>query len=348
MDVPKTQRALVIHDFAKGPVLETNYPVKEPGVGEVLINIKYSGVCHSDVELSEGKSIIPISLPHVCGHEATGVVAKVGENVKDLKVGDKVGIMMTFFTCQNCEYCKLACEFQCVDLKLAAIHVHGTYQEYTVVAAHHVHKLPENVDLTKAAPLHCAGVTVYRALKESNVKPGQFVVITGAAGGLGSFALQFAKAMGMRVIALDLGAEKKQHCLDLGAEHFIDASQPNVIEQIVGLTHGGPHGVVHVATATKPVEDSILYIRKRGTIVVVGLPRNPILNINIMFVVAKAIVLKGSMLGNRKDMDEVIEFFARGVINVPVKVMGLGDVPDVLKQLHDSKVVGRIVVDPKK
>ena len=189
---------------------------------------------------------------------------------------------------------------------------------------------------------------MYRALKESEVKPGQFVVITGAAGGLGSFALQFAKAMGMRIIAVDLGAEKKQHCLDLGAEYFVNATESNVIEQIVGFTNGGPHGVVHVATATKPVSDSILYVRKRGTVVVVGLPRNPVLDINIMILVAKAITLKGSILGNRKDMDEAIEFFARGVINVPVKVMGLSDVPEILKMLHENKVTGRIVVDPKK
>lgn len=98
MDVPKTQRALVIHDFAKGPVLETDYPVREPGVGEVLVNVKFSGVCHSDVELSEGKSVIPIPVPMVCGHEATGVVAKVGESVKDLKVGDRVGVMVSNLT----------------------------------------------------------------------------------------------------------------------------------------------------------------------------------------------------------------------------------------------------------
>src|SRR5690606_37452909 len=113
------------------------------------------------------------------------------------------------------------------------------------------------------------GVTVYRALKESNVKTGQFVVITGAAGGLGYFALQFGRAMGMRPIAVDLGEEKRQHCLDLGAEYFFDAAQPDLVKQMMSVTNGGPHGVVNVATATKPVEDSMLYIRKRGTIVVV-------------------------------------------------------------------------------
>ncbi|KAE9548420.1 hypothetical protein FO519_008372 [Halicephalobus sp. NKZ332] len=348
MEVPKTQRALVIHEFAKGQVLETNFPVKEPGIGEVLVNIKFSGVCHSDVELSEGRLPIPVTLPVICGHEATGVVVKVGENVTNFKVGDTVGIMMMFSSCQDCEYCKVANEFHCKDLKLAAIHTHGTFQEYTVVSARHVHKIPDNVDLSKAAPLHCAGVTVYRALKESSVKPGQFVVITGAAGGLGSFGLQFARTMGMRVIAVDLGEEKRQHCLDLGAEHFIDAAKPDFIEQVVTLTNGGPHGAVHVATATKPVEDSFLYLRKRGTVVVVGLPRDPIFKGDIGMFVLKGITVKGSILGNRKDMDEVVEFFARGVINVPVKVMGLSDVPEILKMLHENKITGRIVVDPKK
>uniref|UniRef100_A0AC34RQ64 Enoyl reductase (ER) domain-containing protein n=1 Tax=Panagrolaimus sp. JU765 TaxID=591449 RepID=A0AC34RQ64_9BILA len=348
MNVPKTQRALVVYDFSKGPVLETNFPVQEPGHGQILVNIKYSGVCHSDVELVGGLLPVKFNLPTIGGHEAVGIVAKIGPNVTGINVGDKVGIMMTVGTCQNCEYCKTASEFFCEDIKFAAVATHGTFQEYCVISALHAHKLPDGIDLAKAAPLHCAGVTTYRALKTSQLKAGEFVVITGAAGGLGSFALQFARAMGLRPIAIDLGQEKSQHCLNLGAEMFIDASDPEIDQKIIKYTNGGAHGAINIANSTKAIENMFNYVRKSGTIVLVGLPRDPFLQVNVKLIVAKGINIKGSVLGNRKDMDEVIEFFSRGVINVPIKLMGLSDVPQILEALHQHQVTGRVVIDPSK
>ena len=191
-------------------------------------------------------------------------------------------------------------------------------------------------------------MTVYRALKESEVRPGQFVAITGAAGGLGSFALQFAKAMGMRVIALDLGAEKKQHCLDLGAEYYVDATQPNIIDQIVALTNGGPDGVVNIAPHPKPIEDAILYVKKTGTIVLVGLPDKGKFTADIFTVVLKAIKLKGTILGTRQDFEEAMMFLSRGLINIPIEIRGLSELAEILPRLDKAEIKGRVVLDTSK
>ena len=189
---------------------------------------------------------------------------------------------------------------------------------------------------------------MYRALKQSDVHAGEIVAISGAGGGLGSFAIQFAKAMGMRVLAIDVGTEKEEHCKKLGAEFFIDATSSDLVKTVIELTKGGPHGVINVATSTKPLEDAILYVRKRGTIVAIGLPHNPNFTANSYILVQRAITLKGSFIGNRKDMDEVIQFFARGHIDVPIEVHGLSELPELLKRLKKNDVKGRFVVDTSK
>ena len=190
------------------------------------------------------------------------------------------------------------------------------------------------------------GVTAYGALKKSNVKPGQFVAITGAGGGLGSFAIQYAKAMGMRVIALDIGSEKGKHCRQLGAEFFVDPSvEPDVVGTIRKLTNGGPHGVTHFATSEKPLEQAIHYVRTRGTVVAVSLPKDAKLNANVFWVVYRAITIKGSFIGTRKDTDEAIDFFARGLIDVPVEIVTLADLEKVYNLMINGQIKGRYVLD---
>uniref|UniRef100_A0AC35GWJ4 Enoyl reductase (ER) domain-containing protein n=1 Tax=Panagrolaimus sp. PS1159 TaxID=55785 RepID=A0AC35GWJ4_9BILA len=350
MSIPKIQKAQVCTSLRVDPIYRTDFPVPEPKAHELLVHVLFSGVCHSDVSIVTGD--IPmadyIPLPVIVGHEGAGIVAKLGENVKGFKEGDRVGIMMTLESCFECESCKTSNEHYCDKLKLAAIHSHGTFQEYSVVSATHAHKLPDGIDLAKAAPLHCAGVTVYRALKQSGVRAGEIVAISGAGGGLGSFAIQFAKAMGMQVLAIDMGTTKEEHCKKLGADFFVDACNSELIKHIIEITKGGPHGMINVATATKPIEDAMLYVRKRGTIVAVGLPKNPNFNANSYVLVQRGITLKGSFIGNRKDMDEVIQFFARGLIDVPIEIHGLSELPKLLKRLQKNEVQGRLVVDTSK
>jgi propanol-preferring alcohol dehydrogenase len=350
MTLPKTQKAQICTALRVDPTYRTDFPVPEPKAHELLVHVLFSGVCHSDVSIVTAQ--IPmaeyIPLPVIVGHEGAGIVAKVGENVKGFKEGDRVGIMMTVESCFECDSCKSANENYCDSLKLSGIHTNGTFQEYTTVSAAHAHKLPDKIDLAKAAPLHCAGVTVYRALKQSNVRAGEIIAISGAGGGLGSFAIQFAKAMGMQVLAIDVGTSKEEHCKKLGANFFVDASIDDLVKVVKNATNGGPHGVINVATSTKPLEDAMLYVRKHGTIVAIGLPKNPNFTANSYILVQRGITLKGSFIGNRKDMDEVIEFFAQGKIDVPIEIHGLSELPELLKKLQRNEVQGRLVVDTSK
>jgi len=191
---------------------------------------------------------------------------------------------------------------------------------------------------------------VYKALKESGVKAGQTVAVTGAGGGLGSLACQFAKAMGLRVIAIDGGDEKKDMCLNkLGAEFYVDfTTTKDLVAEIIEKTNGGPHAVILVAASEKPFQQAAEYVRSRGTVVAVGLPSKAYLKAEVFPTVVRMITIKGSYVGNRQDTAEAIEFFRRGVISAPFKVMGLSQLNEVFKLMEEGKIAGRIVLDTSK
>uniref|UniRef100_A0AC34GXS2 Enoyl reductase (ER) domain-containing protein n=1 Tax=Panagrolaimus sp. ES5 TaxID=591445 RepID=A0AC34GXS2_9BILA len=347
-DIPKTQKALIF-DKTGGPLEIRQIPVPEPGPDEILVKILFSGVCHSDLHIWLGELPLPLPTPMVGGHEGAGIVAKIGANVKNFNVGDKAGIKWINGSCLSCDQCKLGFDQSCIATLFSGGSRHGTFQEYALVKASEAPHIPDNVDLDKIAPVLCAGVTVYRALKESNVKAGQIVAITGAGGGLGSMAIQYAKAMGMRVLALDIGAEKEKHCKKLGAEFFVDPTvETDIVEKIVTLTKGGVHGVVHVATSDKPIEAAIKYVRIRGTIVLVSLPKDAKLVADVFTIVARAITIKGTLVGSRVDTDEAIEFFARGLVDIPIEIHSLKDVPEIYDRMQKGEIRGRVVVDLSK
>ena len=194
--------------------------VPKAGVGEVLVNIKYSGVCHTDLHALNGDWPIPTKLPLVGGHEGAGIVVARGEDVTDdvCKIGEAVGVKWLNECCLQCTFCQQADEPLCLKPKLSGYTVDGSFQQYCIAGARQVAHIPEGVPLDEVSPILCAGITVYKGLKESGARPGQTVAIVGAGGGLGSLAIQYAKAMGLRVIGVDGGDEKKAMCSKLGAE----------------------------------------------------------------------------------------------------------------------------------
>uniref|UniRef100_A0A914CEZ7 alcohol dehydrogenase n=1 Tax=Acrobeloides nanus TaxID=290746 RepID=A0A914CEZ7_9BILA len=349
--VPKTQKAQLNCKFGLETEL-TEIPVPEPKDDELLVHLLYSGVCHSDGSIMKNTMpmLTPSTLPFVVGHEGAGIVVQIGKEVTGFKEGDRVGINFVNRSCQTCEFCKrTGAEAFCDSPTHLLTAKWGTFQQYITVSALQAQKIPDGVDLAKVAPTQCAGCTIYRALKETNTRPGQFVAINGAAGGLGSFGLQFAKAMGLRAIAIDFGQAKHDHCLRQGAEFFIDAQTQNVVEEMLKVTNGcGPHGVVSVAPATKPLEEALLYVRKTGTIVMVGLPDDGKFTLDINLMVFKGVTIKGTLLGSREDMDEVLQFLARGLIDIPIEIMGLSELPNAVKRLENCQVNGRIVLDTSK
>ena len=215
--IPETQWAQVVEKKG-GPPIYKQIPVPVPGPDEVLIKIKYTGVCHTDLHAMKGDWPLDLKLPLVGGHEGAGTVVAKGQLVSGIEIGDHAGIKWLNGSCLSCEFCKTADEPLCAEAKLSGYTVDGTFQQYAIGKAAHVTKLPKEVALDAVAPILCAGITVYKGLKESGARPGQTVAIVGAGGGLGSLALQYAKAMGLRVIAIDGGDEKRAMCAELGAE----------------------------------------------------------------------------------------------------------------------------------
>lgn len=294
---------------------------------------------------------IPTKLPLVGGHEGAGIVVARGELVKDVEIGEHAGIKWLNGSCLNCTFCNQADEPLCGKPLLSGYTVDGSFQQYAVAKAAHVAHIPKECDLEAVAPILCAGITVYKGLKESGAKPGQFVAIVGAGGGLGSLAIQYAKAMGLHVIAIDGGNEKNEMCKKLGAAAFVDfQTSKDVVADVKAATPEGlgPHAVLLVAVTEKPFQQATQYVRSRGTVVCIGLPANAVLSAPVFDTVVRMITIKGSYVGNRADTAEAIDFYRRGLINAPYKTIGLSKLQDVYKLMKDGVIAGRYVVDTSK
>ncbi|KAK9475545.1 chaperonin 10-like protein [Dipodascopsis tothii] len=346
--IPTTQKAIVFEKTA-GPLLYKDIPVPTPGPDEILINVKYTGVCHTDLHAWKGDWPLDTKLPLVGGHEGAGVVVAKGEQVTNFELGDYAGIKWLNGSCLSCEFCNNTFEPNCAEALLSGYTVDGSFQQYAIAKGIHAAKIPKSCDLAEIAPILCAGITVYKAIKESGVKPGQWVAITGAGGGLGTLAIQYAKAMGLRVLGVDTGDKKKALTASLGAEVFVDfMTTTDIVSDIVKITGGGPHAVINVAVAEKPFSLSCQYVRPRGTVVAVGLPAGAFIKSEVFSTVVKSITIKGSYVGNRADTEEAIDFFARGVVRSPIKIAGLSELARVFEEMEKGEIAGRYVLDTSK
>ncbi|EMC98009.1 hypothetical protein BAUCODRAFT_410661 [Baudoinia panamericana UAMH 10762] len=346
--VPEKQWAQVIEKTG-GPVEYKEIPVQKPGPDEILVNIKYSGVCHTDLHAVNGDWPLPTKLPLVGGHEGAGEVVAMGELVNDWQIGDYAGVKWINGSCLSCDFCQQSDEPLCSKALLSGYTVDGSFQQYCIAKAAHAARIPKECDLAGIAPVLCAGITVYKGLKESGAKPGQTVAIVGAGGGLGSLAQQYARAMGLRTIAIDSGDDKKKMCMEqLGSYAFVDfATSKNVVKEVQEATPDGlgPHAVILVAVNEKPFQQAAEYVRPRGTVVCIGLPAGAYLKAPVFESVIKMVTIKGSYVGNRKDSAEAIEFYRRGVIKAPYKVVGLSKLQEVYDLMHKGQIAGRYVVD---
>jgi len=349
--IPKKQWAQVIEKTG-GPVLFKEIDVQQPGPDEVLINIKYSGVCHTDLHAVNGDWPLATKLPLVGGHEGAGVVVAKGELVKEIQIGDHAGVKWINGSCLACDFCQQGDEPLCPHALLSGYTVDGSFQQYCIAKAAHVARIPKDVPLDAIAPVLCAGITVYKGLKESGVRPGQTVAIVGAGGGLGSLAQQYAKAMGLRTIAIDTGEEKQKMCVEqLGAEAFIDfVKSSNLVKDVQAATEDGlgPHAVILVAVNEKPFQQAAEYVRPRGSVVCIGLPAGAYLRAPVFESVIKMITIRGSYVGNRKDSAEAIDFFRRGLIKAPFKIVGLSELQMVYDMMRAGQIAGRYVLDTSK
>lgn len=335
-------KAAVVSAFKQPFKIEkVDIPVPKPD--EILVKIKASGCCHTDLHAIEGDWPVKPKMPLTPGHEGAGVVEQIGENVTNWKVGDKVGIAWLYEACGSCEYCVSGWETLCEKQNCCGYSVDGCFREYAIAKASHAIPLPEKLAFEQAAPILCAGVTSYKGLKETEARPGQFVSIVGAAGGLGHLAVQYAKAMGFRPIAVDVGAQKKKSCMDTGAEYFVDASQPNAVKEINEYTSGGSHGVLCLATNNKAFETSVNICRRKGCVVCVGLPPGGFPT-PIFDVVLKRVTIRGSIVGTRQDMVEALDFAARGAVHCNIQTKNIEALNDIYGKLKKNQITGRMVL----
>ncbi|RLN21105.1 hypothetical protein BBJ28_00001611 [Nothophytophthora sp. Chile5] len=350
-DIPKTQTA-VMYEAPNAPLqVRTDWPVTQPEEltpGQVLVRIAYTGVCHSDYSIWHGEGPpIERKLPLVGGHEGTGYVAGVGAGTHTkLKIGDPVGVKWLAHTCLGCEDCRKGNEITCEDATIHGFMVDGTFQQWCVSYADFVTPIPSNLNLAAAAPVLCAGVTVYKALKQIDGNCGEFVVIPGAGGGLGHLACQYARSMGYRVIAIDTGDDKRKLIESYGITDFIDFKEGNVLEQVRAATGGrGAHAVVVVADTSESYSDALSFLRPQGTIVAVGIPKGGAIVAPVELAVVFEHRIVGSYLGNRQDAIEAMDLVAHGDVTSSYTIEPLANLPDVFERMGAGKTRGRVVLD---
>ena len=334
-----TMKAAIVHQFNK-PLHIEQVVIPEPGPGEVLVNVKASGVCHTDLHAASGDWPVKPNLPFIPGHEAVGLVAKVGKGVIGLKEGDAVGVPWLHDACCQCEYCTTGWETLSEAQHNTGYSVNGGHAEYAIGAAAYVGRLPPRSDFVAMAPILCAGVTTYKGIKETGARPGEWIVISGV-GGLGHVAVQYAKAMGLHVAAVDVADDKLALATRLGADFVANAATEDAVAKIVKATHGGAHGVLVTAVSTSAFGQAIAMTRRCGTVCLVGLPPGEFAT-PIFDVVLKRITLRGSIVGTRKDLSEAIA--AEGKVRTTVSERRLEDINDIFAKMKEGQIEGRIVL----
>ncbi|HET7206919.1 MAG TPA: alcohol dehydrogenase AdhP [Terriglobales bacterium] len=340
MTIPQTMQAAVVEKFGE-PLVVREIPVPRPGPGQVLVEIVASGVCHTDLHAADGDWPVKPTLPFIPGHEGAGIVVALGPGVTHLKQGDRVGIAWLHSACGHCSFCLSGWETLCLEQKNSGYSVNGSFAQYALAQADYLGRIPSNLSFTDAAPILCAGVTTYKGLKETQVRPGEWVVISGA-GGLGHVAIQYAKAMGLHVAAVDLGPEKMSLAKKLGAEIAIDARTQDPSREIQKQI-GGAHGVLVTAVSTLAFKQAIGMLRRGGTCVLNGLPPGEF-PVSIFDVVLNRYTIRGSIVGTRLDLEEALGFAAEGKVKATIETQPLASINDIFARLKTGKVNGRVVL----
>ncbi|MDF2114505.1 alcohol dehydrogenase AdhP [Roseiarcaceae bacterium H3SJ34-1] len=340
--MPKMMKAAVVHQFGKPLVIE-DVPVPTPGPGELLVKVVACGVCHTDLHAASGDWPVKPVPPFIPGHEAAGVVAALGPGVSDFKIGDPVGVAWLHDACLRCEYCQTGWETLCEHQHDTGYSCDGGFAEYVIASAAFAARLPAGIDFAQIAPILCAGVTTYKGLKETEARPGEWVAISGI-GGLGHVAIQYAKAMGLKVVALDVAADKLALARATGADVAIDARSRDAVADVLKATGGGAHGILVTAVSPPAFSQALQMVRRKGTVALVGLPPGEFPT-PIFDVVLKRITVRGSIVGTRRDLDEAIAFAVEGKIKAEITRAPLGDINAIFARLKAGKIEGRMVLD---
>ena len=335
-------KAAILHDFKRALVIE-EVDRPKPGADEVLIAVEACGVCHSDLHVADGdwtQLNRIVKKPLILGHEIAGRVVEKGAAVRELEIGDRVGVPWIHWACGECEFCRQGDENLCVKQKITGVTVDGGYAEFVKAPASYALRIPKNLSSVEAAPLFCAGVTVYRALKRAEVAPGQRLAVFGV-GGLGHIAVQIASALGAQVIAVDVAEEKLGLARSLGATSALNASALDVGKELRKM--GGVHVALVTSAARAAYETAFYCVRPTGCLLVVGLPAEDICFPPILMA-SLEVRIQASAVGTRQDVREVLAMAEAGKIRCQVSSRPFAEANEVMDALRHGQVSGRVVL----
>ncbi|GJI98817.1 zinc-dependent alcohol dehydrogenase [Duganella caerulea] len=337
----KMMKAAVVRAFGQPLVIE-DVEVPTPGAGQILVKIEACGVCHTDLHAAHGDWPVKPAPPFIPGHEGVGYVVEVGPGVKHVKSGDRVGIPWLYSACGHCPHCLGGWETLCESQKNTGYSVNGGFAEYALADADYVGHLPKEIGFVEIAPILCAGVTVYKGLKMTDTKPGDWVVISGI-GGLGHMAVQYACAMGLKVVAVDIDDSKLALARRLGAVLAINAKTADPAA-VIKKEIGGAHGVLVTAVSPIAFSQALGMVRRGGTVSLNGLPPGDF-PLPIFDMVLNGITVRGSIVGTRLDLQESLMFAAEGKVKATVSTDSLDNINHVFDRMLQGDIEGRIVLD---
>lgn len=335
-------KAAVLRQF-KSPLVIEDVPRPSVGVNDLLIQIEACGVCHSDLHVADGdwpQFVSITKMPLILGHEIAGKVVEKGSAVGEFQIGDRVGIPWIYWTCGECEFCLEENENLCAKQKITGVTVDGGFAEYVKAPASHATKIPAGLPAAEAAPLFCAGVTVYRALKQAQISRGQRLAIFGI-GGLGHLAVQIGRELGAEIIAIDTADEKLHLAESLGAVMGLNAASTNVAKEL--RVKGGVHVALVTSAAKAAYDTAFACVRPRGKLLAVGLPSENVCFPAIMMA-AKEIRIQASAVGTRQDLRDILALASKGKIRCHLALRPLAEVNLALNQLREGKVSGRVAL----
>jgi propanol-preferring alcohol dehydrogenase len=339
----KKMKAAVVREFgAPLTIEEVDIPI--PNAGQIQVKIEATGVCHTDLHAANGDWPIKPNPPFIPGHEGVGIVTAVGSGVKHVKEGDRVGVPWLHTACGYCRHCLGGWETLCHDQQNTGYSVNGSFAEYALADPNFIGHLPANVGFNEIAPILCAGVTVYKGLKETHTKPGDWVVISGI-GGLGHLAVQYAIAMGLHVIAVDIDDAKLALAKKLGAKITVNAkTEADPAAAVKKLAENGVQGVLVTAVSPKAFEQAVNMVSRGGTVCLNGLPPGQF-PISIFDMVLNGINIQGSIVGTRLDLQEALDFAKEGKVKAHVSVEPLENINSVFERMKSGQIEGRIVLN---
>ena len=336
-------KAAVVTAASDGNVEIVERDIRPVQSGEALVEVEYCGVCHTDLHVAAGD--YGKKPGRVLGHEGIGIVKEVAPDVKNLKPGDRVSIAWLFASCGSCEYCVSGRETFCRSLLNAGYTADGGMATHCIVDADYAVKVPEGLDPAQASSITCAGVTTYKAIKVSGVRPGQWIAIYGA-GGLGNLAVQYAKKVfGAHVVAVDINDDKLALAKEVGADFTVNPLKEDAAKAIQEKT-GGAHAAVVTAVSRAAFNSAVDCLRACGRLVAVGLPPE-MMDLSIPRLVLDGIEVVGSLVGTREDLVEAFQFGAEGLVVPKVQLRKLDEANAIFQEMRDGKIQGRMVIDMK-